>query len=587
MTTSLPEGIVTHTDSIAADIDQVDIITVEDVRRLWKVYSTNKNVLRHNSGWRLENLFWRIWADRGRLCGRLSGSMVARLFVQISEDSDQIRTTPRASPSAQYRSLQLTQAPTASPRPEDDDPSRSDSSPVSQSNRPPPILKRSRGSNGAGRVVFDVGEGEGYEEEGYDNATGVSPQSATPKNTSAGPSTSARGQQSVGGGGGRRKRTTSNRSRGVMFRRKSSQSQPHSQQQQSQSQSQSSKTPVSDDPGEIRSEHDEQEEEAEAIIGVSQSGRGSFEPTTLPPSSEQAQPRRSSLRTRSSLFPTFSSPALHSQNQPSSSSTFQSSNDQQGNRPARLAALSTRGVASKTPATLASTSTAAFGSVGLGDLPIPMSSRSASSSGTTTTTSAAGFFPTITGGIGRGIIRRSGSAVIIDQIVPLKPGGEIPSASTTTTTTTSRRSASSNLSIGGSSSRAGGRGNERTTLSISPTMTIPSASSSSRRKISSSASAASSSAIIDDDDDDDVDGGGGSDDDDEEQTMGEGPILPRTRSQLALVLERDQRRLEAQRKQQQLEQEKEKEKEGQEKDKNGKGKGKGKGKERDKGKGRG
>lgn len=36
MTTTLPEGIITNTDSISADIEQVDAVTVEDVRRLWK-----------------------------------------------------------------------------------------------------------------------------------------------------------------------------------------------------------------------------------------------------------------------------------------------------------------------------------------------------------------------------------------------------------------------------------------------------------------------------------------------------------------------------------------------------------------------
>lgn len=36
MTTSLPQGIITNTDSISADIEQVDEVTIEDVRRLWK-----------------------------------------------------------------------------------------------------------------------------------------------------------------------------------------------------------------------------------------------------------------------------------------------------------------------------------------------------------------------------------------------------------------------------------------------------------------------------------------------------------------------------------------------------------------------
>jgi hypothetical protein len=35
MTTSLPEGIILHTDSVAGDIKQADVITVEDVRFMW------------------------------------------------------------------------------------------------------------------------------------------------------------------------------------------------------------------------------------------------------------------------------------------------------------------------------------------------------------------------------------------------------------------------------------------------------------------------------------------------------------------------------------------------------------------------
>lgn len=36
MTTSLPEGIITNTDTISGDIEQVEEVTVEDVYRLWK-----------------------------------------------------------------------------------------------------------------------------------------------------------------------------------------------------------------------------------------------------------------------------------------------------------------------------------------------------------------------------------------------------------------------------------------------------------------------------------------------------------------------------------------------------------------------
>lgn len=36
MTTSLPAGIITNSDSIAGDIEKVDAVRVEDVQRLWK-----------------------------------------------------------------------------------------------------------------------------------------------------------------------------------------------------------------------------------------------------------------------------------------------------------------------------------------------------------------------------------------------------------------------------------------------------------------------------------------------------------------------------------------------------------------------
>ncbi|KAI9783738.1 MAG: hypothetical protein M1816_001174 [Peltula sp. TS41687] len=109
MTTTLPQGLITNTDSISADIKQVDEVTIEDIRRLWKAYSVNKHVLRYSSGIRLENLFWRIWGNRGRLCHVLTGSTVARLVNYMSEDHDMIRTTTVASPRAQRRRVEFSE----------------------------------------------------------------------------------------------------------------------------------------------------------------------------------------------------------------------------------------------------------------------------------------------------------------------------------------------------------------------------------------------------------------------------------------------------------------------------------------------
>ena len=60
------------------------------------VYSANRNVFAENVGRRLENFFWRIWSDK-RLLHHLSGEQVAAQFSSINEGG-YIRTTPRSSP---------------------------------------------------------------------------------------------------------------------------------------------------------------------------------------------------------------------------------------------------------------------------------------------------------------------------------------------------------------------------------------------------------------------------------------------------------------------------------------------------------
>ena len=60
------------------------------------VYSSNKAVLAENVGRRQENFFWRIWSSE-RIRQRLSGTQVNRLFDVINEGG-YIRTTPKASP---------------------------------------------------------------------------------------------------------------------------------------------------------------------------------------------------------------------------------------------------------------------------------------------------------------------------------------------------------------------------------------------------------------------------------------------------------------------------------------------------------
>ncbi|KAI9757448.1 MAG: hypothetical protein M4579_003464 [Chaenotheca gracillima] len=102
MTTNLPSGFVTTTDSIAPEIKSFDHVEVEDIARLWKAYSSNRNLLPNDAGRRLENIFWRIWGCR-RIHETISGAELARLFMIISEDRGIIRTTPVQSPRARHR----------------------------------------------------------------------------------------------------------------------------------------------------------------------------------------------------------------------------------------------------------------------------------------------------------------------------------------------------------------------------------------------------------------------------------------------------------------------------------------------------
>ncbi|KAI9772667.1 MAG: hypothetical protein M1840_000262 [Geoglossum simile] len=93
MTTNLPKGFVTNSKSITGDIERIDIVDVEDIFQLWKVYTTNKNVLQNDVGLRLENLFWRIWGN-DRIRGNIKGSTVARLFTHISGAQTSKQNTP-------------------------------------------------------------------------------------------------------------------------------------------------------------------------------------------------------------------------------------------------------------------------------------------------------------------------------------------------------------------------------------------------------------------------------------------------------------------------------------------------------------
>ena len=142
------------------------------------MYTTNKKSLANDVGRRLENFFWRIWSN-GRIRDSIKGSSVAALFIAISDGDAIIRTTPTSSPrsSRLLPALRIAARP-ASPPPinrdeaavVDDDvdvsSAKGEASTVDQSNpvtelpsaptveeekgrrrgssRPPPILKKTR-----------------------------------------------------------------------------------------------------------------------------------------------------------------------------------------------------------------------------------------------------------------------------------------------------------------------------------------------------------------------------------------------------------------------------------------------------------
>ncbi|KAL2043988.1 hypothetical protein N7G274_003508 [Stereocaulon virgatum] len=92
----LPEGLVSNKAVVSGEIRRVDRVEAEDVQKLWRVYSTKKAALADNVGSRLENFFWRIWSSR-RIRQRITGTEVARQFNSINEGG-YIRTTPTPSP---------------------------------------------------------------------------------------------------------------------------------------------------------------------------------------------------------------------------------------------------------------------------------------------------------------------------------------------------------------------------------------------------------------------------------------------------------------------------------------------------------
>lgn len=81
---SIPKGLVSVSDKVSAELGGIDAVDIGDIVQLWKAYNTNPSAHEGNAGYRLQNFFWRIWSSE-RLSTSLTGSKLARLFLQISE----------------------------------------------------------------------------------------------------------------------------------------------------------------------------------------------------------------------------------------------------------------------------------------------------------------------------------------------------------------------------------------------------------------------------------------------------------------------------------------------------------------------
>ncbi|KAF7587987.1 hypothetical protein BBP40_006465 [Aspergillus hancockii] len=83
---TLPKGLVSTTRRVSSELDDIHVVDTSDISRLWKVYNTHPSAHEGDIGYRLENLFWRVWSS-DRLQNSMNGSTLAKLFLQISESN--------------------------------------------------------------------------------------------------------------------------------------------------------------------------------------------------------------------------------------------------------------------------------------------------------------------------------------------------------------------------------------------------------------------------------------------------------------------------------------------------------------------
>ncbi|CRG87713.1 hypothetical protein PISL3812_04733 [Talaromyces islandicus] len=95
MNQRIPSGVVATTDGLTTELQRSDTVNPDDIAQLWKIYTTQSSKIQDVVACRLENLFWRLWANP-RLQKRLSGVTLAALFMAIHE-SGSVHTTPRSS----------------------------------------------------------------------------------------------------------------------------------------------------------------------------------------------------------------------------------------------------------------------------------------------------------------------------------------------------------------------------------------------------------------------------------------------------------------------------------------------------------
>ncbi|KAF7935709.1 hypothetical protein EAE99_002689 [Botrytis elliptica] len=153
----LPKGIVVNSPQIGSTIERIknDPLDLADIARFWKVYTTTKRRLLDPTAERLENYWWRIWGSRSR---ELDASTVARLFVHISEGDTFV---PLRGPPNRYENekpmnsvacIGKTASTTSVARVRND--SRSSTTltsvPRAPASMPPPILKKTRGPSANG-----------------------------------------------------------------------------------------------------------------------------------------------------------------------------------------------------------------------------------------------------------------------------------------------------------------------------------------------------------------------------------------------------------------------------------------------------